>query len=85
MEKIHCIFCGALADIIRQNSSDMVICKNCHKEKEFDTYRKILGEWLDVVCQNRMFKERRSEKDRRVADDNIMIGTDRREYRDRRT
>jgi len=84
MEKIHCIFCGGIADVIGQHSSEVVICKNCHREIEFDPYRILLDDWLDEIGEKRIFKERRSAKDRRVADDNIMIGTDRRGYKDRR-
>jgi hypothetical protein len=60
MEKILCIFCGQKADIVGKHNSDMVICKNCQKETEFDTYREMLDEWLDEICQKGIFKERRS-------------------------
>ena len=82
MEKIHCIFCGALADITRQQSSDIVICNNCYKENEIGTYRMLLDDWLDEMGQKRIYKERRSAKYRRVVDDNVMPITDRRKYRD---
>jgi len=84
MEKILCIFCGQRADIVEQHSSDIVICRNCHRETEFDTYRNMLDEWLDEICQKGIIKERRSGKDRRLADDNLFIGTDKRSDLERR-
>ena len=84
MEKIHCIFCGALAEIIRQYSSDIVVCNHCYKENEYGTYRILLDDWLDEMGQKRIFKERRAVNDRQAPYTYAMLDTDRRKYRDKK-
>ncbi|MBU0698252.1 MAG: hypothetical protein KKE59_02315 [Proteobacteria bacterium] len=47
--KIICIFCGNMAEIVNRSGSDMVICYYCGRETEFVLYRKNLDKWLDEV------------------------------------
>ena len=51
-EKIICIFCGDVADIVNRSGSDVVICYYCGRETEFVLYRKNLDKWLDEVQKN---------------------------------
>ncbi|MBU0985843.1 MAG: hypothetical protein KKH68_01210 [Proteobacteria bacterium] len=83
-KKIVCIYCGQRADVVHQDDSDLVICKNCRRETAFGVYREMVDYWLDEVHEKGIFKDRRSGKDRRLSENNILAGTDRRRHLDRR-
>jgi hypothetical protein len=48
-EKIICIFCGRIAKIKEQGDLKIVICPNCKRETEMDTYQDIFDQWLGDV------------------------------------
>jgi hypothetical protein len=45
MDQIICISCGTMADIIRQGSTAVVICRCCKKENEYNEQKKMINEW----------------------------------------
>jgi hypothetical protein len=48
-KKIVCIFCGNIADIVRQGKVRRVICSACNKETDLDHYQKIFDQWVDEI------------------------------------
>jgi len=45
MDQIICISCGTMADIIRQGSAIVVVCRCCKKENEYNEHKKMVNEW----------------------------------------
>jgi hypothetical protein len=84
VRKIVCIFCKEMADIVSQSDNELVVCQNCNNETVLEIYKKVLDDWFEEGRKKGISRDRRSGIDRRVADDNILIGTDSRAYRDRR-
>ena len=73
-----------MADIVSQSDSEWVVCKNCNNETVLDIYKKVLDDWFEEGRKEGISRDRRSGTDRRVVDDNILIGPDSRGNRDRR-
>jgi len=48
-EKIICIFCGRIAKIKKKDDLRIVVCPNCKRETELDTYQDIFDRWLGDI------------------------------------
>ena len=48
-KKIVCIFCGSFASIKAQNDIKVVVCPNCKRETELDTYQDMFDKWIDEI------------------------------------
>jgi transcription elongation factor Elf1 len=48
-KRIVCISCGGSADIKKQNNMKVVVCPQCERETELDTYQEMFDEWIDNI------------------------------------
>lgn len=48
-KKIVCIFCGNFASVKVQNDLKVVVCPNCKRETELDTYQEMFDRWVDGI------------------------------------
>ena len=48
-KKIVCIFCGNFASVKVQNGLKLVVCSNCKRETELDTYQEMFDRWVNEI------------------------------------
>lgn len=48
-KKIVCLFCGSFALIQKRNDLKVVVCSNCKRQTELDTYQDMFDRWVDEI------------------------------------
>ena len=48
-KKIVSIFCGNFASVTEQDELKVVVCSNCKRETELDTYQEMFDQWVDKI------------------------------------
>ena len=48
-KRIVCIFCGGKADIKKKNNMKVVVCPQCKRETELNTYQEMFNKWIDNI------------------------------------